>query len=143
SLLLRGAICYPKSRTRAKGNDFTMLIIGRFTHSDDVEIALNNLVEADYDAASISLVALDSNRVASLSTVPGPVSGLSPRQFVSRLAKLGLPDIICKEYADGLARDAICLALVAPEGAEGAAREILTDQKADLVSVLNKTSFAT
>lgn len=112
------------------------LVAGLFAHTSDAELALDNLDEAEYAAAGISVVAQDPAQAKQLVRVAGPLSGLSPDQFVQRLEALGMSAADTAAYRAGLASGGIAVTVTAPPGSEEDAAGILRDQKAQRVSTL-------
>jgi hypothetical protein len=114
-------------------------VIGLFADESDAEIALNNLDEAGYEPATISVVTNEAKRTHTLTDVQGALSQVSADQLPSRLVALGLPTAESTSYGQRVAAGAVFFAIAAPAGSEDAAKEILSDQKAELVRALPGT----
>ena len=112
-------------------------VIGLFAHDTDAEMALNNLDEAGYEPATISVVGNDSARTRALANDGGPLAGVASGQLAARLTALGLPATDSHVYGGRVIAGQVLLAVAAPDGSEQAAAEILGDQKAELVRVLS------
>jgi len=111
-------------------------VLGLFASMDDASIALNNLDEADYSPASISVLTNDPARTRSLTDVRGPLSGTSLRQLPRKLAALGLARDACRAYRARVAAGDVCIVVAAPRGSESSAAEILADQHGQQVQIL-------
>ena len=118
------------------GTDSQTLVVGLFAAASDAELALDNLDEAEYEAAGISVAAADPAQARLLARVAGPLSGLSPGQFVARLSALGLSAVDAAAYAAGISSGGIAVTVTTPAGTEVAAGEILRDQRAQQIATL-------
>jgi hypothetical protein len=117
-------------------------VIGVFADASDAEIALNNLDEAGYEPSTISAITNEVKRTHSLTDVQGALSQVSVDQLPARLVALGLPAAESTSYGQRVAAGAVLLAIAAPAGSEDAAKEILTDQKAEMAQALPGTTSA-
>lgn len=103
------------------------LVVGLFTDLSDAGQALTNLAEAGYAPAGIAVVALQPDRVRTVTDTAGPLAGVPPA---------AVPAAAVPAYQAALAAGAVALVVAPPVGAEAAAAEVLTDQHATHVQLL-------
>ncbi|MHB8578220.1 MAG: hypothetical protein ACYDCQ_23150 [Dehalococcoidia bacterium] len=113
-----------------------VVVCGLFDSDDDASIALNNLDEAGYRAASISVVTNATARTEALTRVRGPLSGLQPDALSRRLADIGMAAADCAAFRDGIAAGAAFIGInTVPASADSAAQS-LRDQHGRQVCTL-------
>ena len=108
------------------------MIVGLLPDAASAETLLNNLAEADFDLAQVSVVArnLAPGRLA---PEGGPVQGATPDTLYDRLTRAGLPAPDAKRCADAVAQGKVLVALTVPAAARAAAKEMLRDHSAEFI----------
>jgi hypothetical protein len=112
------------------------MLIAILPNSSTTETLLNNLSEAEFDLAQVSVVTRDPKLRDAIAQDTGPLKGASVKDLAARLVAAGLPQPETKSYLDAVAEGKVLVALVTPAGSEPAAREMLQDHSAELIKGL-------
>ncbi len=112
------------------------MIFGVLPDSATTETFLNNLSEADFHLADVSVVMRDLKTRDAIAKDAGPFKGVKPEQLTGRLAHAGLSAQETQAYGDAVTQGKVLIAMTAPKGAEQAAVEMLQDHSAVLIKVV-------
>jgi len=113
------------------------VVMAVFPSPSDASLGLDNLSEANFGPATISLVMRTTPEVADLANASGPLNGLPLGQLTEKLQGLGLSGKDAEEYRQGVLGGGVFIAVSAPPGSESAAEEILKDANAGNVRVVS------
>ena len=109
------------------------MVIGIMPDAAATEILLNNLAEAEFDLASVSVLMHDAKKRAAIAEDAGPLKGVQLSDLASRLAQIGLAPGDVGPYCDAVNQGQVLVAIAASKAAEPAAREMLEDHTAKLI----------
>ena len=109
------------------------MIIGLLPDAAAAETLLNNLAEAEFDLADVSVVMRDAKQRAAIADDAGPLKGTDWRELVHRLAEAGLGRAEARQYADAVEHGQVVIAIAATKKTEPIAREMLRDHAAQLI----------
>jgi len=112
------------------------MLIAILPNSSNTETLLNNLSEADFDPAQVSVVMRDPRLRDAIAKDAGPLKGANLDNLASRLAGAGLPQAENKAYLDAVMQGKVLVAIVTPPESEPAAKEMLQDHSAELIKGL-------
>lgn len=107
------------------------MLIAVLPNASTVETLLNNLSEADFDLAQVSVVMSDPKLRDAVAQDSGPLKGARLENLPATLAQAGL------SQADAVAQGKVLVAIAAPAESLPAAREMLQDHSAQLIRGLN------
>ncbi len=103
-------------------------IVGIIPDASTAEILLNNLSEADFNLADVSLIMRDQKLRDKVAKDKGPLKGVKYNQISARLVKAGLDQQDAQAYQDAVAQGKVLAVMkAAPETAD-AAKEMFGDQ---------------
>ena len=109
------------------------MIIGIIPDASTAEILLNNLSEADFKLADISLIMQDLKLRNKIAKDTGPFKGVRYDQISARLIKAGLSAQDAQAYQNAVAQGKVLAAMnAAPDVAE-AAKEMFADQSGESI----------
>jgi hypothetical protein len=109
------------------------LLIAILPNTSTVETLLNNLSEADFDLAQVSVVMSDPKLRDAIATDAGPLKGARLENLPGKLVQAGLPQADAKPYADAITQGKVLVAIAAPAESLPAAKEMLQDHSAQLI----------
>jgi hypothetical protein len=112
------------------------MLIAILPNSSAAETLLNNLSEAEFDLAQVSVVTRDPKLRDAIAKDAGPLKGANFKNLAVRLAGAGLPQPEAGSYVDAVAKGKVLVAMVTPVGSEPAAREMFEDHSAELIKGL-------
>ncbi len=92
-----------------------------------VETLLNNLKEADWSLADVSVVMADQKLRDAIADDAGPLKGATPANLLSKLTRAGLSPHDAQGYVDSVAQGKTVVAMNAPKESEQAAVEMFKD----------------
>lgn len=110
-----------------------VMLIAVLPDSSHTETLLNNLSEAGFDLAQLSVVARDAKLRDAIAKDAGPLQGASLKGLAARLVSAGVPRAEAKPYADAVRGGKLLVAIVTPPESEAAAKEMLQDHSAELI----------
>lgn len=113
------------------------MLIAILPNSSTTETLLNNLSEADFDLAQVSVLMRDPKLRDAIAEDAGPFKGVVLKNLAVRLAQAGLPQAETKPYLDAVAEGKVLVAIVTPPESEPAAKEMLQDHSAELIKGLS------
>ena len=109
------------------------MIFGILLNSSTTETLLNNLYEADFDLADVSVVMQDLKLRNAVAKDVGPLKGANMDNISGKLTQAGLSAHDASLYRDLLAQGKVLIAMtVAPES-QSAAVEMLQDHSAEMI----------
>ncbi len=112
------------------------MIIATFPKSSYVETLLNNLSEADFNLADVSVIMRDQKLRNTIAQDVGPLKGTTFADLPGKLAQVGLSKPDAQSFTDAVAKGQALVVMNAPKGSEQAAAEMMKDQSATLVKVV-------
>jgi hypothetical protein len=112
------------------------MVIGMVPTSSSAETLLNNLAEADFKSAEISVIMQDQKTRDAIAKDAGPFKGVGVQQLPARLAKAGVPAKDAQSYVDAMARGQVFVAINTPKASAAAASEMLKDVSAQMIKEL-------
>ena len=112
------------------------MLIGILPDASHAETLLNNLSEADFDLAQVSVLMKDVKTRNAIAKDAGPFKGANPKNVAGMLVKAGLPQAQAKPYSDAVAQGKVLVAIVSPAQSQPAAQEMLQDHSAELIQAL-------
>jgi len=112
------------------------MILALIPKPSSVETLLNNLQEADFDLASVSVILRDQQLRNQIAQDAGPLKGVVPSGLVKKLIALGLSKPDAQAYADGVTKGQALVAMTSPQESQAAAIEMFKDYDPQLLKVL-------
>ncbi len=113
------------------------MVIGVLPDAAAAEILLNNLAEAEFKLADVSVLMRDEQQRAVIADDAGPLKGTPWREVTQRLAESGLERAEAQQYADAVDHGKVLIAIAVSNKIEPAAREMLRDHDAQLIRGVN------
>ncbi len=113
------------------------MIIGIIKDASTAEILLNNLSEADFNLADVSLIMRDRKLRNKIAKDAGPLKGIRYDQISARLARAGLSVQDVQFVQNALAQGKVFVAMRASPDIIDAAKEMFADQSADFIKEVN------
>jgi hypothetical protein len=113
------------------------MVIGLLPDAAAAEILLNNLAEAEFNLADVSVLMRDMQQRAAIAEDAGPLRGIDGRELAHRLVEAGLTPGEARQYADAVERGQVLVAIAIPKKLEPIAREMLQDHDAQLIQGVN------
>lgn len=113
------------------------MVIGLLPDAAATETLLNNLAEAEFNLADVSVVMRDVKQRTAIADDAGPLKGISWRELVNRLAEAGLGRAEAQQYAKAVEHGKVVVAIVATKKTEPIVREMLQDHAAQLIRGVN------
>ncbi len=114
-----------------------VMVIGVLPDAAATETLLNNLAEAEFDLANVSVLMCDVKQRAAIASDTGPLQGVDWRQLAQRLVEAGLARAEAQQYADAVEHGRVLIAIAASASVEPVAYEILHDHAAQLIQGVN------
>ncbi len=111
------------------------MIIAAIPNSSYAESLLDNLSEADFNLANVSVIMRDPKTRDAIAQDAGPLKGTSFADLPTKLTQVGLSKQDAQSLIDAVAKGQALIAMNAPKGSEQAAIEMMHDQSAILVKV--------
>ena len=112
------------------------MVIGLIPTSANAETLLNNLSEADFAAADISVIMADLKARDAISNDAGPFKGVKAGALAAKLQKAKLAAKDAKLYQDGVLGGKVFVAIRTAKASEAAASEMLKDHQGEGIRVL-------
>lgn len=113
------------------------MVIGLLTDAFAAETLLNNLAEAEFNPADVSVLMRDAQQRAAIADDAGPLKGTDWRELADRLAEIGLARREAKQYAEAVDHGQVLIAIATSKRTEPVAREMLQDHAAQLIRGVN------
>jgi hypothetical protein len=112
------------------------MLIAILPNTSATETLLNNLSEADFDLAQVSVVMSDPKLRDAIAEDAGALKGANLKNLAAQLVKAGWPQAETKPYVDAVAAGKVLVAIVTPPESEPAAKEMLQGHSAELIKGL-------
>ncbi len=109
------------------------MIICLIKNASTAEILLNNLSEADFNLADVSLVMRDRKLRDKIAKDTGPLKGIRYNQVPARLVEAGLSVQDIQLVQDALAQGKVFVAMRTSPDIIAAAKEMFADQSAEFI----------
>jgi hypothetical protein len=113
------------------------MIIGVLPNAAAAETLLNNLAEAEFNLADVSVLMRDVTQRAAIAEDAGPLRGTDWRELPQRLIEAGLTHSEAQRYMKAVEHGQVVVAIAAPRKIEPIAREMLQDHDAQLIQGVN------
>jgi hypothetical protein len=113
------------------------MVIGLLPDAATAEALLNNLAEAEFNLADVSVLMRDARQRAAIADDAGPLKGTDGQQLADRLVKTGLARREAEQYAEAVDHGKVLVAIAASERTEAVAYEMLQDHAAQLIRGVN------
>jgi hypothetical protein len=113
------------------------MVIGVLPDATTVEILLNNLAEAEFNLADVSVLMRDEKQRATIADDAGPLKGIHWREVTTHLTRAGLGHAEAQQYAEAVDHGKVLVAIAATKQTEPVAREMLHDHAAQLIQGVN------
>jgi hypothetical protein len=109
------------------------MIIGIFPDTSTAEILLNNLSEADFNLADVSIIMRDQKLRDKIAKATGPLEGIRFDQISALLVQAGLSAQDAQAYQNAVTQGKVLAAMkIAPDLVE-VAKEMFTDQSGESI----------
>ena len=109
------------------------MVIGLLPDVFAAEALLNNLAEAEFNLADVSVLMRDAQQRAAIADDAGPLKGANWHKLADRLAEIGLARKEAQQYAEAVDHGKVLVAIAASKRTEPVAREMLQDHAAQLI----------
>jgi hypothetical protein len=109
------------------------MIVGIIPDASTAEILLNNLSEADFNLADISLIMRDQKLRDKIAKDTGPLKGVRYDQVSAALVHAGLSSQDANAYQDAVAQGKVLAAMKTAPTTSVAAKEMFSDQSGELI----------
>ena len=113
------------------------MVIGVLPDAATAEALLNNLAEAEFNLADVSVLMRDEQQRAAIADDAGPLKGTHWREVAHHLTEAGLGHSEAQQYAEAVDKGKVLVAIAASEKTEPVAREMLHDHAAQLIQGVN------
>jgi hypothetical protein len=110
------------------------MVIGILPDAATTETLLNNLAEAEFDLADVSVVMRDCKQRDTIADDAGPLRGALPDRLAEHLTRAGLTTIETTGYVEAVRHDQVLVAIATTPLTTAAAREMLSDHTAQLIT---------
>jgi hypothetical protein len=113
------------------------MIIGIFPDASTAEILLNNLSEADFNLADVSLIMRDQGLRDKIAEDTGPLKSVLFEQISASLIQAGLSAQDAQAYQEAVTQGKVLAVMnIAPELLD-VAKEMFTDQSGESIQGIN------
>jgi hypothetical protein len=109
------------------------MIVGIIPEASTAEILLNNLSEADFNLADVSLIMRDQKLRDKIAKDAGPLKGVRYDQISARLVQAGLSAQDAQAYQNAVAQGKVLAAMKTAPVLIEAAKEMFTDQSGESI----------
>ena len=109
------------------------MILAILKNTSNVETLLNNLSEADFDLADVSIVMSDMKKANAFKQNKGPLSGIKPKGVEEALIKLGISKKEAKTCQDAVTNGSVLVVMKVADEYSQAAEEMFQDHSAQLI----------
>ena len=109
------------------------MIIALLPDAAAAEILLNNLAEAEFNLADVSVLMRDVQQRAVIADDAGPLKGTDRYELTHRLAEAGLARAEAQQYGAAVDRGQVLIAMAIAQETEVVAREMLQGHAAQLI----------
>ena len=109
------------------------MILAILKNTSSVETLLNNLSEADFDLADVSIVMSDVKKANAFGQNKGPLNGIKPESVEEALIKLGASKKEAKECQGAVSSGSVLVVMKVADEYSQAAEEMFQDHSAQLI----------
>ena len=109
------------------------MILAILDNTSSVETLLNNLSEADFDLADVSVVMNDLKKADAIGQNAGPLKGIQPENVSDALVKMGVSKKGAKTCQDAVTKGSVLLVMKVADEYSQAAEEMFQDHSAQLI----------
>ncbi len=109
------------------------MLIGLLPDSSKTEILLNNLSEADFDLADISVIMQDLKQRKAIARDAGPWKGIRLEKINSKLIEAGLSAEQAEQCVNQLRQGMVLVVMQVSQESLSAAREMFQDHNAQII----------
>jgi hypothetical protein len=109
------------------------MIVGIFSDASSAEILLNNLSEADFNLADVSIIMGDQELRDKIAKDAGPLEGIRFDQISTRLVQAGLSAQEAQAYHNAVAQGKVLAAMNIASDLVEAAKEMFSDQSGEFI----------
>jgi len=109
------------------------MLIGILPSVSQAETLLNNLSEADFNLADVSLLMSDLNQRNLITKDAGPMKGWTPSSLASNLTKKGLSAQKAEYCVEAVKQGKVLFAMNVPAASLAAAVEMLKDYASEII----------
>ncbi len=109
------------------------MIMGVLSDVSKTETLLNNLYEADFDLADVSVIMSDLKLRKAIAKDRGPLKGANLSNVSNKLIQAGLSAQEAQLYTEAVAQGKVLVAMTVPPESQQAAKEMLQDHSAELI----------
>ncbi len=109
------------------------MLIGIIPNASNAETLLNNLSEADFNLADVSLLMSDLKQRNSIAKDEGPMKGWNISNLASNLAKKGLQPQKAEQCIEAVKQGKVLIAMNVPAESLSAACEMIKDSSGEIV----------
>lgn len=109
------------------------MIVAILPNISTAEILLNNLSEADFDLADVSVVMRNRKQQKLIAQDNGPLKGTNLRNVAGRLIQAGLSSPDARLYRDAVAEGRVLIAMTVLPESQQAATEMLQSHEAEFI----------
>ena len=113
------------------------MVIGVLPDAAIAETLSNNLAEAEFNLADVSVLMRDEKQRAVIADDAGPLKGIHWRELAQHLTDAGLGQAEAQQYAEAIEHGKVLVAIAVSKEAEPAAREMLQAHTAQLIRRVN------
>lgn len=109
------------------------MIVGIIPDASTAEILLNNLSEADFNLADVSLIMRDQKLRNKIAKDKGPLKGVHYDEISTHLTQAGLSAQEAQVYQDAVAQGKVLVAMNTAPDTTQAAKEMFADQSGESI----------
>ena len=109
------------------------MIIGIFPDTSTTETTMNNLAEAEFDLAAVSVVMKDLKLRDAIAKDAGPLKGATAKTLYNLLVQAGVPPDKAGHCRDHVNQGKVLVAMDVPTESGQAAKEMLQDLAAEVI----------
>jgi hypothetical protein len=109
------------------------MILAILEKASSVETLLNNLSEADFDLADVSVVMSDDKKANALGQNKGPLTGIKPESVDEALNKMGISKKSAATCQDAVTSGSVLIVMKVADEYSQAAEEMFQDHSAKLI----------
>jgi hypothetical protein len=110
-----------------------MMLYGILPDVSKAETLLNNLYEADFDLADVSVIMQNVKKRDAFAQDGGPLKGATFGHLSDRLVQAGLSRPEAELYMEAVEHGKVLVVMTVTPEAKSAAREMFTDHSAELI----------
>jgi hypothetical protein len=109
------------------------MLICLLANASTVETLLNNLSEADFDLAQVSVIMYDVKTRDKIAKDVGPLKGVHPDRLAAELNRQGLAAAAAQHALETMQAGQVLVAMNVDPQSASAAREMFQDMKAEIL----------